>query len=209
MPKVRQDAWSHEDDLLLAETVLRHIREGSTQLKAFDEVGDVLNRTSAACGFRWNAEIRQKYEQAVDLAKKQRKEKKRKEAAFQQPAVISSSAPKEEAAPVYKKKNERVEEKPSAPIDLPQVITFLENLQAASSSQPNLDERVQELEEENHELKAVNQKLQSQLQSLKEDYQAFISLMDRARKMTMFDDQEFKSHPLFGMEPNHLEHLAK
>ncbi|GAE94123.1 prespore specific transcriptional activator RsfA [Gracilibacillus boraciitolerans JCM 21714] len=39
MAKVRQDAWSHEDDLLLAETVLRHIREGSTQLKAFDEVG--------------------------------------------------------------------------------------------------------------------------------------------------------------------------
>ena len=38
--KVRQDAWSHEDDLLLAETVLRHIREGSTQLLAFDEVGD-------------------------------------------------------------------------------------------------------------------------------------------------------------------------
>ena len=58
MVKVRQDAWSHEDDLLLAETVLRHIREGSTQLNAFEEVGDHLNRTSAACGFRWNAEVR-------------------------------------------------------------------------------------------------------------------------------------------------------
>src|SRR5690625_1131650 len=75
--KVRQDAWSHEDDLLLAETVLRHIREGSTQLNAFEEVGDKLNRTSAACGFRWNAEIRNKYESAIDLAKRQRKEKKR------------------------------------------------------------------------------------------------------------------------------------
>lgn len=74
--KVRQDAWSHEDDLLLAETVLRHIREGSTQLNAFDEVGDHLNRTSAACGFRWNAEVRSKYESAIDLAKRQRKEKK-------------------------------------------------------------------------------------------------------------------------------------
>src|SRR5690625_6795303 len=69
MVKVRQDAWSHEDDLLLAETVLRHVREGSTQLNAFDEVGDKLNRTSAACGFRWNAEVRRKYDNAVDLAK--------------------------------------------------------------------------------------------------------------------------------------------
>ena len=44
--KVRQDAWTDEDDLLLAETVLRHVREGSTQLNAFEEVGDRLNRTS-------------------------------------------------------------------------------------------------------------------------------------------------------------------
>src|SRR5699024_5324480 len=77
MTKERQDAWSHEDDLLLAETVLRHIREGSTQLRAFEEVGDKLNRTSAACGFRWNAEVRQSYDQAVQIAKKQRKEKNR------------------------------------------------------------------------------------------------------------------------------------
>src|SRR3954454_2730438 len=75
--KVRQDAWTDENDLLLAETVLRHIREGSTQLNAFEEVGDKLNRTSAACGFRWNAEVRMKYDSAIDLAKRQRKEKKR------------------------------------------------------------------------------------------------------------------------------------
>src|SRR5690625_6785102 len=79
MAKVRQDAWSSEDDLLLAETVLRHVREGSTQLNAFEEVGDELNRTSAACGFRWNAEVRKKYDQAMELAKRQRKEKKRAE----------------------------------------------------------------------------------------------------------------------------------
>ena len=73
--KTRQDAWTHENDVLLAETVLRHVREGSTQLNAFEEVGDLLNRTSAACGFRWNAVIRHKYEHALQLAKKYRKEK--------------------------------------------------------------------------------------------------------------------------------------
>ncbi|WP_400244121.1 RsfA family transcriptional regulator [Niallia sp. JL1B1071] len=75
--KVRQDAWSEENDLLLAETVLRHVREGSTQLNAFEEVGDKLNRTSAACGFRWNAVVRHQYEKALQLAKKQRKQRQR------------------------------------------------------------------------------------------------------------------------------------
>ena len=77
MMKVRQDAWTEEDDLLLAETVLRHVREGSTQLNAFEEVGDKLNRTSAACGFRWNAVVRHRYEKALELAKKQRKQRQR------------------------------------------------------------------------------------------------------------------------------------
>lgn len=77
MMKIRQDAWTHEDDLLLAETVLRHVREGSTQLNAFEEVGDKLNRTSAACGFRWNAVVRHNYEKALQLAKKQRKQRHR------------------------------------------------------------------------------------------------------------------------------------
>lgn len=75
--KLRQDAWSEEDDLLLAETVLRHVREGSTQLNAFEEVGDKLNRTSAACGFRWNAVVRHQYEKALQLAKKHRKQRQR------------------------------------------------------------------------------------------------------------------------------------
>ena len=75
--KVRRDAWSHEDDFLLAETILRHIRDGSTQVAAFDEVGDELNRTSAACSYRWNAEVRTRYVDAVEIAKKQRKERNR------------------------------------------------------------------------------------------------------------------------------------
>lgn len=68
--------WTKEDDLLLAETVLRHIRENSNQISAFEEVGDKLNRTSAACGFRWNAVVRHNYTNTIELAKKQRKTNK-------------------------------------------------------------------------------------------------------------------------------------
>lgn len=72
MTAVRQDAWSAEDDLILAEVTLRHIREGSTQLAAFEEVGEKIGRTSAACGFRWNSCVRKSYEGAIGIAKGQR-----------------------------------------------------------------------------------------------------------------------------------------
>lgn len=70
-----RDSWTAENDLLLAEIILRHIREGSTQLSAFEEVAKKLNQTSASCGFRWNAVVRHQYKNAIELAKRQRKTK--------------------------------------------------------------------------------------------------------------------------------------
>ena len=64
----RQDAWTQDEDLLL-EVVLRHIREGGTQLSAFEEVGRALTRTAAACGFRWNSYVRKQYQSGIELAK--------------------------------------------------------------------------------------------------------------------------------------------
>lgn len=74
MNTTRQDAWSKDEDVLLAETVLRYIRGGKTQLEGFKEVAKKLSRTSAACGFRWNASIRKQYQGAIQLAKETRKE---------------------------------------------------------------------------------------------------------------------------------------
>ena len=222
MPKVRQDAWSHEDDLLLAETVLRHIREGSTQLKAFDEVGDLLNRTSAACGFRWNAEVRQKYEQAVELAKKQRKEKKRKEASHH-PAVMQQvhlpfsyevqeeieekEEEKEKEQPVY---HSAVQKDPEPELHMTQVIRYLKSLQKDSTATDSVKNQLKDLETENAKLKDINLQLNSQLESMSEDYQALIQIMDRARKMVMFDEQDYQMKPHFRMEKNgNLENVAR
>ncbi|MFC4404678.1 RsfA family transcriptional regulator [Gracilibacillus xinjiangensis] len=69
----RQDAWTKDEDVILAETVLLYIREGKTQLEAFKEAGNKLSRTSAACGFRWNATLRKHYEEAIQIAKSNRK----------------------------------------------------------------------------------------------------------------------------------------
>ncbi|WNQ09608.1 RsfA family transcriptional regulator [Paenibacillus aurantius] len=73
----RKDSWTVEDDLLLAETVIDHIKTGSTQLAAFEEVGARLDRTAAACGFRWNSTVRKQYEDTVKEAKIQRSAQKK------------------------------------------------------------------------------------------------------------------------------------
>ncbi|WP_080874847.1 Myb-like DNA-binding domain-containing protein [Oceanobacillus timonensis] len=73
MNDTRQDAWTEEEDRLLADTVLKCIQEGRTQLEAFKEVAEKLSRTSAACGFRWNAKIRKQCQEQVQAAKEKRK----------------------------------------------------------------------------------------------------------------------------------------
>lgn len=73
MKKSRQDAWSKEEDIFLANTVLAFISEGKTQLEAFQRAAEELSRTSAACGYRWNAAVRKTYGTAVVNAKSQQK----------------------------------------------------------------------------------------------------------------------------------------
>lgn len=71
----RQDSWTHEEDTLLATTVLDYIKNGNTQLNAFEAVANELGRTASACGFRWNATLRKQYEEQIALAKKKCREK--------------------------------------------------------------------------------------------------------------------------------------
>ncbi|MBJ3876219.1 RsfA family transcriptional regulator, partial [Salmonella enterica subsp. enterica serovar Kentucky] len=142
MMKQRQDAWSEENDLLLAETVLRHVREGSTQLNAFEEVGDRLNRTSAACGFRWNAVVRHQYEKALQLAKKQRKQRMRalgngqpakKRLLYKPPVETNAEPPAESVVEQKKATADSSEQQPIASEHLPYVDeSFKEELASLS-----------------------------------------------------------------------------
>ncbi|RPK31811.1 hypothetical protein [Paenibacillus xylanexedens] len=65
----RKDEWNANDDFKLAEMVLSYIKYGKSQLQAFDDVGEKLGRTPAACGFRWNSNVRHKYKDAIYMAK--------------------------------------------------------------------------------------------------------------------------------------------
>lgn len=64
--------WNDQEDALLKKTVLHSIRNGETQLTAFAEVGQEIGRTPGACGFRWNAVIRQQDPISYKDAKKKR-----------------------------------------------------------------------------------------------------------------------------------------
>jgi RsfA family transcription factor len=66
--------WTEEYDQLLAETFLKLIREGSSQITVFDEIGKKLNIPAVECLFRWNSVVRHNYKNAIALAKKHRDE---------------------------------------------------------------------------------------------------------------------------------------
>jgi prespore-specific regulator len=248
--KVRQDAWTDEDDLLLAETVLRHVREGSTQLNAFEEVGDKLNRTSAACGFRWNAVVRHRYEKALQLSKKQRKQKNRilgkeqggkKKLLYTPPVTpleeletmvevgemdmvevgdfnietelpnyqISQPTPKPTPQPQYVQRD-------SANLTMDMVINFLQNVghssiqkDALKSENARLSLEIAELKKRNAELEAKVQELEQQTDMVQEDYETLMKIMNRARKLVLFEEEE-RPATKFKMDRNgNLEKVAE
>ncbi|MFC7392444.1 RsfA family transcriptional regulator [Scopulibacillus cellulosilyticus] len=193
MSTIRQDAWSHDEDLLLAETVLRHIREGSTQLAAFEEVGQKLSRTSAACGFRWNSLVRKNYESAVALAKKQRKaaQGQRKVQTFKKNNQEEKAEEQYNTPESSPEQNEH--QKPE--ISLETVINYLTVLRERSQETSGLEKEIRHLketlqstEEKYHELTNAHKKLKNDYETVKEDYKALLGIMERARKLAATDE---------------------
>lgn len=225
--KVRQDAWTEEDDLLLAETVLRHVREGSTQLNAFEEVGDKLNRTSAACGFRWNAVVRYSYDQALQLAKKHRKDKMRanggeqtKKRLLYTPPISSTLTTDENIAieieqPIQTVQTAQVTSTTSS-IAMHDVIHFLQSLgtsnvkvSALERENERLKQEIAEYMRKNAELEKKVEKLEQQSTTVQEDYETLMKIMNRARKLALMDDEE-RTQTSFRMDRNgNLEKIAE
>ncbi len=178
---VRQDAWSTDEDLILAEVVLRHIREGSTQLAAFEEVGDRLSRTSAACGFRWNSTIRKKYESAILLAKKQRSKGKR---LFQ--TTEYDMEPTIELQPQLSEEKAQGESEEEELLTMKKVVSFLNDFAQKSEDRVSLAE-FKELQEENKRLKNTLEQIEQEKKVMEDDYRTLLSIMERARKLTTFE----------------------
>ncbi|MDF2558238.1 MAG: RsfA family transcriptional regulator [Bacillales bacterium] len=242
--KVRQDAWTEENDLLLAETVLRHVREGSTQLNAFEEVGDKLDRTSAACGFRWNSVVRHQYEQALVISRKQRKQRQRmlgidqggkKKLLYQPPTLADFETMEIDFDDENSYEEAEVEEKSSptetvnasiinlatqaqatSSLNLENVISYLykfrgveANLAGVRAENERLRFEVKELSKRNQELESKIAGLQGKSNSIQEDYETLINIMNKARKLAMIEEEE-RNNTKFRMDRNgNLEKLAE
>lgn len=204
MTTTRQDAWTQDEDLLLAEVVLRHIREGGTQLAAFEEVGRRLSRTAAACGFRWNSFVRKQYKSGIELAKKQRKELKK------DPEV----GPEHYVHP--KEKSEESSETHFS-LTMAEVITFLQQYQQAQQQyneiieeNHDLKKKITQFEDKVKQLEQEKQVLANNIRVVEEDYQALIEIMERARKMVVLQDDERNRKVKFQMDKNgNLERVEK
>lgn len=182
--KIRQDAWSEEDDLLLAEVALQHVRDGSTQLKAFKEVGSKLNRTAAACGFRWNSVVRKQYEKAFALAKQQRKQlqhflQEEEEAQGQELRVMM--------ADTGIRQNARASFNTHA-LTMNQVIDFLHRFEAASLESENLREKLETVMREKADLETKYNMLEKRAAAIQEDHEAMIQIFERARQMVFLNE---------------------
>ncbi|GAX90045.1 RsfA family transcriptional regulator [Effusibacillus lacus] len=197
MKAMRQDAWTEEDDKVLADIILRHIQEGSTQLAAFGECAERLGRTAAACGYRWNACVRKSYQSGIELARSKRKElKNNKKKRFD--AILHDKLSAEEPQ-----------------ISWNDVLRFLKGVKQEHSALLNhvrqLEKELANREKELQDLLLANQKLESQLQkvsqehdSIKKDYRSLVQIMERARKLTLFsgDLEDMQAATFFRMDTN-------
>ncbi|MFC7685869.1 RsfA family transcriptional regulator [Ureibacillus sp. GCM10028918] len=199
MVKIRQDAWLKENDELLAEAVIRHVKEGSTQLNAFEEAGDALNRTAAACGFRWNAVVRRLYEKELAEAKKERKERMR---------VLGMNGRRRTQSVYLLPNSQPTEETKSLPLsalNLDIIIAYLLRLQHQGGNDMEATkwrhiantstEKVKELE-------LQLRRLQQENKEIREDYEQFVQIMNRARRLVTLDEDDNRVAPVFKMEKN-------
>lgn len=201
----RQDAWTPDNDMILAEVTLRHIREGGTQLSAFEEVAEKLGRTPAACGFRWNSTVRKKYEAAIQIAKAQRQKRM------------------QERNRSYSYRMKAEEEGTSDSLySIDNIIRFLRQykneLNELRRQQKQLEKELQEkelllknLEFENSQMKEQLAHVQSDYRLVNDDYRTLVQIMERARKMALLSEEdEALNKAKFRMEENgNLERLDK
>ncbi|EIT84978.1 Exonuclease SbcC, putative [Fictibacillus macauensis ZFHKF-1] len=185
MTVVRQDAWNQEEDQLLASVVIRHIKEGSTQLAAFEEVGERLSRTSAACGFRWNSLIRKQHERDIAEAKKKRKERTKAKSGRGNAALTAHSYVEKEAVPALS--------------SLDEVILFLKNYKQAEEMRTasSVQKKLEGLAQQNKDYEERLQALQHDYTMMCEEYKGLLEIIERARRLV---DGASNHHVSFAIE---------
>ncbi|MCE4051702.1 RsfA family transcriptional regulator [Bacillus sp. Au-Bac7] len=161
----RQDAWTEDEDRVLADTVIRFIKDGGTQLQAFEEVGKQLSRTSSACGFRWNSFVRKQYQPSIVSAKAFRKQLK-KDAKVQENEI---EIPGQEKV-LFK-----------SDLDFEQVLKYVKEIYSKAKQNEDQEELLVNLKA----LRDENDRLQNELATIEEAYCSIVALIEKAREMVL------------------------
>ncbi len=122
----------------------------------------------------------------------------------------------------YVKEQEEKEEKPvyteQETVSFDQVIKHMRQLKQQYQASNQSKSKLSQLEQENQVLRQENEKLEKRVEQMdqrynmiQEDYQVLMQIMDRARKMIVFDEEdESNAAKAFRMEKNgNLEQVAR
>jgi prespore-specific regulator len=191
---VRNDSWKQDDDKILADTVLMHIREGSTQLVAFETAAERLQRTSAACGFRWNADVRKRYESDIKQAKIQRQNLKAEKIGNNSAAKAVLAEGTELFVTVSNVEEQEITQSINTTDYLDQIVNLahIQKIQLANMAMQirNLNEQLSEKDYEikrlKHELDEA--KVQPSEVTVNEDYQTLLQILQRARQLGAIEE---------------------
>ncbi len=192
--KDRKDTWTPEEDELLAETVLRHIKENSTQLEAFKEVGKQLKRTAGACGFRWNSYVRKQYNTEIQQAKQKQREEKKKETKNKSRSSNKEGKETSHDIPqnieISQVASEPQKNKQEQPIE--SITQFIKDLFEKESRYTEMKENLNinislnsELKAKVLELSSENKKLKNELDSIEQDYTRLSELIVQAKSFVI------------------------
>lgn len=87
----RIDNWTSTEDEILAKTILEYVRYGKTQLQAFEDVGEKIDRSESACQYRWNAVLRNNYKEELRLARRERRHQKLDMPKLEKPVLLPNN----------------------------------------------------------------------------------------------------------------------
>lgn len=155
-----QKKWTSDEDLIVAEVVLRHVREGSTATKAFMELSNTLNKKTTTVLARWNDVLRHQYLQALEIAKKQGSKLKKTNIKNNTVKLMLPVISTENDDHVLKSMNNKVN-------TMEEVIDFLQTVKVNNPV----------LEKENTKLKKENEELKQQLSQYKEMEETYQQMM--------------------------------
>lgn len=159
--------WTEGEDRLLKKTVLEAIRQGGTQIEAFQKVGEKLNRTPGSCGFRWNAVIKQQDPHSFHEAKKERITKQLRKNKEERWSSIFALIP-------LLKQLEQKEK------------SLKEHLNHLKMEKQKLEERYQILKEENRGLREDRDSYEWYQNEVKNKYQHLLNLLSDMGAQSIF-----------------------